>query len=142
MLIIIKSCTFSKFSRSKYFGQISLDLVFSILMELHRISMLNFNKYGKQQYQVWNCPRKIWMSKITHKNRNQHITIIFSFISHYLSQKITISKIITILRYLLYIEWPLWSCIKFESMWRTQICPKYYEWQNFEKLNIKIVISM
>ena len=36
-------------------------------------------------------------------------------------------------------------CIKFQSIWWTldlaQICPKLYEWQNFEKLDIEIIIS-
>ena len=38
------------------------------------------------------------------------------------------------------------SYIKFQSIWRAldfvQICPKLYECQHFETLNIKIVIGM
>ena len=37
-------------------------------------------------------------------------------------------------------------CIKFQSILRTldfaQTCPKLNEWQNFEKLNVNIIISM
>ena len=43
---------------SKYYGQISF-LVFSILTELRRISILNFNNYGEQQILGWNFPPKI-----------------------------------------------------------------------------------
>ena len=79
--------------------------------ELHCISVLNFNKYGKHRF--WDeISLKIYewliLQKIIHQN-NQHI--------------------------------PMYPCIKFQSIWRTldftQICPKFYEWQNFEKLNIK-----
>ena len=52
---------------SKYYGQISFHLVFSILTELHRISMLNFSKYGEQQILGWNFPQKFMNGKYFEK---------------------------------------------------------------------------
>ena len=79
------------FSNWLKFWQISFQIVFFILTELHRISMLNFSKYGEQQNLGWNFPPKIYkwqiLRKITHQNYNQYKTIC--------------------------------PCIKFQSIWRT-----------------------
>ena len=52
---------------SKYYGQISFHLVFSILTELHHVSMLNFSKYGEQQILGWNFPQKFMNGKYFEK---------------------------------------------------------------------------
>ena len=83
---------------SKFYGQNSFHLVFSVLMDLHRISMLNLSKYGEQQ--VWDDWHDLgwfyeWqiLRKITHQNRNQHITMC--------------------------------PCIKFQSIWIILVLPKF-----------------
>ena len=71
-------CLFFQKFWSQYYGHISSHLVFTKLPEFHRISMLNFCKYGEQQILGWNLSQKLINSKylkITHQNRNQHITM-------------------------------------------------------------------
>ena len=119
MLIIIKSYNFPKIFIPVCFAQVSFQFVFSIMKELHCISMLNSSEYGEQQILRWNFPQKFMNGKYLEKLHtktviNQHITVC--------------------------------PCIKFQSIWRTldfaQICPKNTRDQNFEKINVKIVISI
>ena len=67
MLIIIEGNNFSKFLCPKYYGQISFDLVFFKLTELHRISKLNFSKNGEQQILGWNFSQKFMNGKYFEK---------------------------------------------------------------------------
>ena len=62
-LIVTKSSKFLKFSCSRYYGQTSLELVFSKLTELYGISMLNFSKYGEQRILGRNLPQKFMNDK-------------------------------------------------------------------------------
>ena len=66
-MILIESYNFLKFCCSTYYGQIPFHLAFSILTELHRISMLNFSKYEEQQIWGWNFPKKIKNGKYFEK---------------------------------------------------------------------------
>ena len=70
MLIIIKG---SKFSCSKYYGQILFRLVFFKLTELHCISMLTFSKCENNRFWDKTCSKNLWMTKFWKNFEKLHI---------------------------------------------------------------------